>query len=387
MHYDSSALPRSLYIHWPFCPYRCHYCPFVALAGHDQFMSEYHKALVSEITSYADMLDNHYCKPIDTIFFGGGTPSTYPIELLLDTFAILNKKFVITSKTEITIEVNPGTVSEKQIAVWKDLGINRMSVGVQSLKDGVLHDLNRMQKYNDVIELFSYAYKYIDTISIDLIIGLPSIKDSEWKNYIEEVVLWPIKHISIYFLTVHEDTPLYFRVTKKNIQLPSDDNIVALYYWTIARLEKAGFVHYELSNFARDNAYCRHNMAYWERKPYKGFGLGACSFDGYSRFQNEKNLTKYLAQSALSGGPTSFYETLTQKQIHLEKIMLRLRCMWGITYTDLYMNIDQEKKILLEKKVAELCQKGFLAHTDDNAIRLTVKGLIVENQVVMELLI
>lgn len=387
MHYDSSVLPRSLYIHWPFCPYRCHYCPFVALAGHDQFMPAYHNALVSEILSYADTLDNHYYKPIDSIFFGGGTPSTYPIELLLDTFAILNKKFVITSKTEITIEVNPGTVSEKQISAWKDLGINRMSVGVQSLKDGVLHDLNRMQKYDDVIELFSYAYKYIDTISIDLIIGLPSVNDNEWKNYIEEVVLWPIKHISIYFLTVHEDTQLYFRVAKKNIQLPSDNRIIALYYWTIARLEKAGFVHYELSNFARDDAYCRHNMAYWERKPYKGFGLGACSFDGYSRFQNEKNLTKYLALAALPGGPTIFYETLTQKQIHLEKIMLRLRCMWGITYTDLYMNVDEEKKPLLEKKIVELCQKGFLAHVDDSTIRLTVKGLIVENQVVMELLI
>lgn len=387
MHYDSSVLPRSLYIHWPFCPYRCHYCPFVALAGHDQFMPEYHNALVSEIVSYADALDNNGYKSIDTIFLGGGTPSTYPTELLLDTFVILNKKFVITSKTEITIEVNPGTVSEKQIALWKDLGINRMSVGVQSLKDGVLHDLNRMQKYEDVIALFSYAHKYIETISIDLIIGLPSVKDSEWKSYIEEVVLWPIKHISIYFLTVHEDTPLYFRVTKKNIQLPSDDRIIDLYYWTIARLKTAGFVHYELSNFARDNRYCHHNMAYWERRPYKGFGLGACSFDGSSRFQNEKNLTKYLAQSTMSGGPTMFFETLTPKQIHLEKIMLRLRCMWGITYTDLYMNVDQEKRPFLEQKIDELCQEGFLTCTDDNTIRLTVKGLIVENQVVMELLV
>jgi oxygen-independent coproporphyrinogen-3 oxidase len=358
----------------------------VALAGHDLFMHEYHNALVAEIVTYVDEIGN-YALPLDTIFFGGGTPSTYPTELLLDTFAILNKKFAITSKTEITIEVNPGTVSEKQISTWKELGINRMSVGVQSLKDGALHDLNRMQTYDDVIALFSYAHNYIPTISIDLIIGLPNVNDDEWKSYIEEVVLWPIEHISIYFLTIHEDTPLYFRVTKKNIELPSDERIIALYYWTITRLEKAGFVHYELSNFARNSSYCRHNMAYWERKPYKGFGLGACSFDGASRFQNEKNLTKYLAQSSRVGGPVIFTEQLEQKQVYLEKIMLQLRCMWGISYKDLCINVAEEKQPLLQKKIDELCQEGFLSYIDNDTIRLTIKGLIVENQIVMQLLL
>lgn len=386
MQYNTSALPRSLYIHWPFCPYRCHYCPFVALAGHDFFMHEYHNALVAEIITYVDQIGNHVL-PLDTIFFGGGTPSTYPTELLLDTFAILNKKFALTSKTEITIEVNPGTVSEKQISTWKELGINRMSVGVQSLKDGALHDLNRMQTYDDVITLFSYAHNYIPTISIDLIIGLPNVNDNEWKSYIEEVVLWPIKHISIYFLTIHEDTPLYFRVTKKNIELPSDERIIALYYWTITRLKKSGFVHYELSNFARNDSYCRHNMAYWERKPYKGFGLGACSFDGGSRFQNEKNLTKYLAQSSRVGGPVIFTEQLEQKQVYLEKIMLQLRCMWGISYKDLCINVAEEKQPFLQKKIDELCQEGFLSYIDNDTIRLTIKGLIVENQIVMQLLL
>src|SRR5436190_24067627 len=147
MHYDISSQTNSLYIHWPFCPYRCHYCPFVALASHDSFMERYHYALTKEISNFGNNYDHKIS--LNTIYFGGGTPSTYPDNLLLDMFGILEEFFIFDKNTEITIEVNPGTVRPEQLQLWKNVGINRMSVGVQSLNDEELKKLNRLQKASD----------------------------------------------------------------------------------------------------------------------------------------------------------------------------------------------------------------------------------------------
>ncbi len=228
--YNTQMPTRSLYLHWPFCPYRCHFCPFVALAKHEQFMGRYQKALVQEIEAYAHACDEKQI--IDTVYMGGGTPSTCPDELLLDTFGRLNNKFIFSDSAEVTIEVNPGTVRKEQFEVWKSCGINRISVGVQSLKDSVLHNLNRHQTKKDVDFLLTHAPDVIQNISVDFIIGLPGVSETEWKQAIQEVVTWPIKHISMYFLMVHENTPLYFRVKTNKVSLPKDDRIVDLYHWT-----------------------------------------------------------------------------------------------------------------------------------------------------------
>ncbi len=203
---------ESLYIHWPFCPYKCHFCPFVALAGHDAFMERYHKALSAEIERYAR--EHKSSQPLQTLFFGGGTPSTYPPHLLLDMFGTLNNVFTFASDAEISLEVNPGTVTQEKIETWKHVGINRLSIGVQSLNDGVLKRLNRHQSLADVISLFEMATPLFDNISVDMILGLPDVSVQEWKDSLLKIVQWPIKHLSLLFLTVHEDTPLYFGVKK-----------------------------------------------------------------------------------------------------------------------------------------------------------------------------
>jgi oxygen-independent coproporphyrinogen-3 oxidase len=384
MQYDVSAVTNSVYVHWPFCPYRCHYCPFVALAGQDEFMEQYHQALIQEMKHF-HANQQKKCQ-LNTLFLGGGTPSTYPTGLLLDMLSILKDIFVFHSMTEVTIEVNPGTVQKSQIEMWQKAGINRMSVGVQSLKDGVLHDLNRMQKISDVYSLFSYAPTYIPNISIDLILGLPNVSSDEWKSYLKEVITWPIKHISIYFLTIHEDTPLYFRVEKKDIVLISDETMIDLYQWTVAFLKEAGFLHYELSNFAKPGYECKHNTVYWERKPYKGFGLGACSFDGANRLQNEKKLMKYIDLAYQKSEPVVFFEHLTNRQIYLEKMMLQLRRSCGVKWSDLTESLTEKEVNQLKEKVAFLCEKGFLID-DKTSIRLTIHGLVVENQIITQLLI
>src|SRR5437868_9066098 len=322
MHYDISAQTGSLYIHWPFCPYRCHYCPFVALASHDPFMERYHKELIKEIKDFGmqSLLFNAQKRALNTIYFGGGTPSTYPDHLLLDTFGILGEFFIFDKNTEVTIEVNPGTVRTEQLPLWKNAGINRMSIGVQSLNDNALQKLNRLQKASDVYALLDKAPHYFDNISVDVILGLPGISITEWKSILANIVTWNIAHISMYVLEVHDSTPLFFNVASKKVTLACDDEIADLYDWSREFLDKHGFKQYEISSFARVGYMSRHNSMYWDRKPYRGFGLGACSFDGKCRFQNEKNLMKYMESMEQDTYVPAFMEVITKEQVYAEKI-------------------------------------------------------------------
>ncbi len=192
MHYNPQVATRSVYLHWPFCPYKCHFCPFVALASHDSFMERYHLALIKEIERFGREYEGP--RELDTVFFGGGTPSTYPDDLLLDTFDTLKKVFSFSKNIEVSIEVNPGTVHSGQLAVWRDVGINRLSIGVQSLKDQVLQKLNRLQSARDVYALLAEAPQYVENLSVDLILGLPGVTPTEWKELINKAVHWPIKH-------------------------------------------------------------------------------------------------------------------------------------------------------------------------------------------------
>ena len=380
--FDKNAQVRSFYIHWPFCPYRCHFCPFVALASHDEFMEDYHQALLKEIEQYLAIWNKN---SLDTIYFGGGTPSTYPKHLLLDTFGRLRKNHLISADTEITIEVNPGTVDKDKLLLWKELGINRLSIGVQSLNSEVLHSLNRLQNTNDVLYLIEEGNKLFDNLSIDLILGLPNITIEEWKKLIQTVVKWPIKHLSTYFLTVHENTRLYFGVKQKQIILPNDDEIVELYLWTIGYLAKHDFRQYETSSFAKPGFECKHNQMYWSHKPYKAFGLGACSFDGLSRFQNEKNLMQYLEKVNKEFDLSTFSEKLNQQQLHLEKLMLGMRQMdKGISIDDLTKNLSATSIEKLWSYIHSLRRRGII-RVANNSMFLTTRGLSVENEIVVNL--
>jgi oxygen-independent coproporphyrinogen-3 oxidase len=381
--YNTEIDTRSLYIHWPFCPYRCHFCPFVALASHDSFMPRYHAALSEEIKTYAAKIGR--TSPLKTIYMGGGTPSTYPDTLLLDMSGILKDMFIITKDTEFTIEVNPGTVRVEQFDFWRSIGINRMSVGVQSLSDKVLHSLNRMHSIKDVYFLLEHAQHAFDNISVDLILGLPGVTENDWKAYIREVVTWPIKHVSMYFLQVHEKTPLYFRVKSNELSLPKDDSIVDLYHWSRDYFRAHGFAQYEVSNFAKSGYESRHNTVYWEREPYKAFGIGACSFDGSLRFQNEKNLLKYLAGVEQGKDVTVFSEQLTEKQVRLEKIMLGLRRAKGVLLDTVIQGLDSSEIEQVTDQLLSLRNSKLIEEVDGYLI-LTTQGLVVENEIVTRLL-
>lgn len=373
---------RCMYLHWPFCPYKCHFCPFVALASHDQFMTRYHRALVSEIEQYAARLVSN--TPLETIYFGGGTPSTYPNELLGETVATLDRLFGIHKNAEITLEVNPGTVQPGQLACWQSLGITRLSIGVQSLNDNVLKGLNRQQSARDVLPLLEQAAPLFNSLSIDLILGLPGVSHDEWRTMINHVARWPVHHVSIYFLTVHEDTPLYFKVKKKEVTLTPDDDMVDLYTWTRHTLADQGFEHYEISNFAKPGYQSRHNKVYWQRSPYKGFGLGACSFDGIHRTQNEKNLMHYLQAAEKNESVQASCELLTRQQIHLEKVMLGLRQCTGVLCKDILNGLTADEHHDMMKRIRSLLHAGFIEDRDGYLI-LTSKGISVENAIASHL--
>ena len=381
MIFDSSITYRSIYIHWPFCPYKCSFCPFVAIAGQDQFMEQYHNALISEIKLATH---NQPKQSLDTIFMGGGTPSTYPNQLLLDTFGILNDSYQIMPDSEITIEVNPGTVQPEQLLAWKKIGINRLSIGVQSLKDKALKELNRLQTVEQVGDLITQASQLFDNLSIDLILGLPGVTADEWKEYVTRIMQWPISHISIYFLTIHENTQLYFNVKKNAVQIPGDSEMIDLYYWSIDCLRQHGFEQYEISNFARSGKQSRHNSAYWERKPYNAFGLGACSFDGITRYANEKNFMKYMQLCAQGSTVHTFAEELNQEQVRLEKVMLGLRRICGISMQDFLEGLSAERLEEVHKKIALFQEQGMIQIVD-NRLQLTPKGLALENEIVVQL--
>lgn len=351
------------------------------MASHEQFMESYHKALCEEIAMATPFLDT---KPLKTIYFGGGTPSTYPAHLLLDTFAILKKYFVFDHTTEITIEVNPGTTTPELLLAWHTIGVNRLSIGVQSLKDKILQSLNRHQTVVQVHTLLQEASQYFENLSVDFILGLPGVSDEEWKLMIQEAMSWPIKHISIYFLMVHENTPLYFKVKSQKVNLPPDDGTVDLYNWTVDYLKDHGFHRYELSNFAKSGFQSRHNQAYWDRQPYRGFGLGACSFNGRERFQNNKNLGKYIEEVHDGRMPIEMVEHLTVEQIAIEKIMLGLRCQKGMCIADYIKELREDQKECFFKAIEQL-QKADLVEYVHGIVRLTPKGFALENEVAVRL--
>lgn len=381
MDYSRQLPTRSLYLHWPFCPYKCHFCPFVALAAHDHYMGQYHDALVQEIKTFAHSAPT---EQIDTIYMGGGTPSTYPPELLLDTFGILNKSFKLSTNIEITLEVNPGTVTPEKIKAWADAGINRLSLGVQSLNDSVLKNLNRHQAAADVDSFMELAAPFFENISVDLILGLPGIADEEWKSYLKTVVTWPIRHISMYFLTVHENTPLYFGVKKQKFLLPPEDAVVKLYEWSVEYLAAHGFEQYEVSNFARAGHKSRHNSIYWQRLPYKGFGLGACSFDGLRRFQNDKNLLSYLKKASEEQSVIGFTEELKPEQAALEECMLGMRIAQGFEISKLLQYALPERHELVWQLLRDMEEREYLAIANEK-IYMTARGLSVENELVVRL--
>jgi len=384
---------QSIYIHYPFCKKKCAYCDFISFANHEKFIESYHKALCNEITTFGQS----YKKPLEikTLFFGGGTPSMYPLHFFTNLFETLHNNFSLQNLKETTIEANPEDVTQKHLETYKSLGINRLSIGVQILNETILRNVNRYQTNECVKELLTLALHYFKNISVDLILGLPGTTTTIWFDTLEYLISQQITHISVYFLTIYEKTPIYFAIKNGTFTLPDEEWLTTTYEKTVQFLEQKNFLQYEISNFAKPGFSSMHNKVYWTRLPYQGFGLSAASFKGKKRLVNSNNLIKYLNYWKTPGikqfPPCYTQETITPQNVVLEELMLGLRQKQGVDLHHMVyllrecLSATQTTQKLFEKKVKQL-KKQNLLEEKNGRIFLTTRGMVLENKVITQLL-
>ena len=358
---------KGVYVHIPFCKSRCAYCDFFSTTQLER-REEYVQALLSEIA--ARVPDND---PIDTIYFGGGTPSlleTEQIELLLN--ALLAK--TPTLPQEITLEANPGDLTLEKLTALKRLGINRLSIGIQSFNDAELRLIGRRHNAAQAIQAVRDAQAAdFDNISIDLIYALPEQSIESWRETIHTALQLGVQHISCYCLSYEDGTPLTRLLDDGKISRVDEDTENKLYDELCETLTANGLVHYEVSNFALPNHQSKHNSSYWNNTPYIGLGAGAHSYDGQNRRWNIADLSAYV-KPMLSHSKYWEEETLTEEQKAIEHIMLGLRTKEGITLTE-----------ELKPKAKPLIEQGLLKQTDAT-ITATQSGLHILNRIIEQLI-
>jgi oxygen-independent coproporphyrinogen-3 oxidase len=355
-----------LYIHIPFCLSKCGYCSFYSIKSINLF-SQFLAALKKEIEFY-----RHDFTYFDTIYIGGGTPSLLTVQQLADIFSSINKTYKISPRTEITIEVNPGDVSDEYLRALRSLGINRLNIGIQSFDDGVLDFLGRRHTVSEAIIAVDYARANgFNNIGMDLIYGIHNQDIKLWKKTLQKALSFSPEHISCYQLSLDERTPLYKRYKQSGFSLPEENAQVKFFMTTADLLEESSYIHYEVSNFARsNNLRSRHNMKYWQHTSYLGLGPGAHSYLHQKRWWNLPSVNGYLKKIKQGTLPVDNSEELTLEQLQLEALFLGLRTKAGIDlklYKSKYKtDLLIEKKMiidkLLENKILKL-NRGFLTPT------------------------
>ncbi len=376
-----NAKSIGLYIHIPFCRSKCDYCDFYSLAGNDHRMDEYQKALTAHILETAPLAKDYQ---VDTIYFGGGTPSYYGDKRLCELLKLLHRRFRVAKEAEVTVECNPESVDIKMITALRRAGVNRISLGMQSADDKVLQDLHRPHTFAQV----EYAVEAIrrarlKNLSLDLIFGLPGQSREGWVTTLEAALTLAPEHLSCYGLTVEDGTPLA-RQVEEGLSLPDGDQQADLYLWTVERLVQAGYHQYEISNFAKPGRQSRHNMKYWMGREYLGFGPGAHSDFGGCRYAFLKSLDDYI-RGIKEGKPVlSELENIPRRERSGEYLMLRLRTSYGVEEweyrREYYMNFDP-----LAAKFQEYEQKGW-ATRNDRRWRFTPEGFLLSNRLIGELM-
>lgn len=363
-----------IYIHIPFCKQACHYCNFhfaTSLLKKDALVGALQQEIILSATTASRVLH--------TVYFGGGTPSILPIEDIAAILKTITTIYTIDSDAEITLEANPDDITIEKLAGWKEIGINRLSIGIQSFFEEDLQWMNRTHNAEQAKKALELALQYFDNITIDLIYGTPGLTDAKWKYNVEAAIGYGIPHLSCYALTVEPKTPLekLIRQHKKDDVNPDmqADQFLLLMDW----LDAAGYEHYEISNFAKPGCRSRHNSSYWQGKPYIGIGPSAHSFDGKERRWNVANNQKYI--DAIQRGELPFEkEVLSPIQKLNEYIMIALRTCEGL---DLSRLQEYEKATIL-KNAQKYLQQHLLSF-NENILVLTRKGKLYADGIAADL--
>ncbi len=370
-----------LYLHIPFCRSKCDYCDFYSLAGQDDRMDDYQRALLQQI---ADTAPRTRKQMVNSVYIGGGTPTWYGEKRLLELIGAVKKRFSLSKDVELTVEANPDSVDEKQLRRLRRAGVNRISMGMQSACDGELAAVHRPHTFAQVEEAVKAARDAkIKNLNLDLIYGLPGQTEESWQASVEAALALEPEHLSCYGLTVEEGTPLALRVAAGE-ELPDDDTQAQRYLWTVERLAQAGFEQYEVSNFSRTGCQSRHNLKYWMGRPYVGLGAGAHSDFGGCRYSFVRDLEGYIRGVLGEGRLLDDMDEIPQRERGNEYLMLRLRTTHGIEEweyrREYYMNFDP-----IAAKLSEYEQKGWAARTG-RRWHFTPEGFLLSNRLIGELM-
>jgi oxygen-independent coproporphyrinogen III oxidase len=366
----------SLYIHIPFCRSKCFYCDFPSFSGIEYLMEDYIKALNLELSEYKDYI-------INTVFIGGGTPtylSLNAVSLLAEGIGKLNIK----KDAEFTIEANPKTADREKLESFKKMGVNRISIGLQSTDDKTLRKLNRPHSYSDFIDSFNLIRKVgYNNVNIDIMFALPDEKIQDHREKLKQVVSLNPEHISCYSLIIEEGTYFYQLDKENKLNLPNEEEYKEMYEETIKYLEKNGYMQYEISNFAKKGYKCRHNLVYWNLTDYIGAGLGAHSYINGRRQENTRDINEYINSMIKSKIPVISYHDNTEKDDIEEFMFLGLRKKEGIEIKIFLEKFGKDIYKIYGSTLKKWKDLGYIKE-DKGYIFLTLKGIEISNYIMSD---
>jgi oxygen-independent coproporphyrinogen-3 oxidase len=396
--------PIELYIHIPFCVKKCLYCDFLSGVFDEKMQRRYVAALCTEI-KYAAA--THPGCIVSTIYVGGGTPSWLSEDLMDAIITTVKESFKLDPLAEISVECNPGTLSSEKLNVYRSIGINRLSIGLQSANDDELKELGRIHDYNRFLHTFDLVRKAgFDNVNVDIMTGLPHQTVEKLERTLNSVTLLRPEHISAYSLIIEKGTPFYekykFDAVKQQAgmqteELPTDEEAYHLYKFTMDYLANKGYKRYEISNYARNGKICRHNVGYWDRVPYLGLGLGSASLFNNVRTNNLRDIYKYIEvseaiqegktpQSELSSPYFELEEALSKKDAMEEFMFLGLRKIDGISRADFMNMFGIDIEAIYGPIITALRNQGFM-DAKEGRLFLTDVGIDVSNQVLSKFLL
>ncbi len=369
-----------IYVHIPFCSKKCLYCDFASYDNQFDKEELYIRNLVKEIENF-----NKEKYIVDSIFIGGGTPSVLSVESILKIGEALNK-FDFDKNIEFSVECNPCSINEEKLIAMKSIGVNRISFGLQSYNDNILKSIGRVHN----VEMFDKAYKTardigIENINVDIMFNLPNQTFEEFKSTLKSVTELEPEHLSVYGLIIEEDTPFYEMVEKKQIDMPDEDVDRDMYELCETYLSERGYNKYEISNYCKDGYECRHNVKYWTREEYIGFGLNSHSMIGNVRFCNTGNLDEYLKEDFYEKYCYIEKEDVSVQQQIEEYIFLGLRLMDGINIKSLEEKYDVSFNELYGELIEKLEKEKLICVNGDN-MKLTKMGVNLSNYVMSQFL-
>ena len=390
-----------IYIHIPFCKQKCYYCDFISFSGIEEKETKYIEAIQKEINSYKF---EKYC--VTTIYLGGGTPSYLSLGSIQEILKNLKEKLknneIAWEKIEITIEVNPGTVTKEKLQGYKKAGINRLSIGLQAAQDRLLKQIGRIHTYKEFEQTYNWAKEVgFQNINVDLMLGLPNQSIQDLKESLEKVIANNPTHISTYSLIVEEGTILENKISKGELELPSEELERQMYWYVKNTLELNGYIHYEISNFAKKGKESKHNMNCWKQKKYLGIGVAAHSYLNQIRYSNTEKLEEYIANmkrlqdAEKDDGNESeknrniekrnadiyeIYERQIIEDTEKEYMLLGLRKIAGVSIQEFKNKFVQNPLFLFRNEIEKLIREGLIM-VDGDFIRLTNKGIDFANLV------